>query len=205
MGGQASYDRFATPYNISRIFNLENMSFDLDAYNEYSALYLPGPYAMVYLLAFAGMFHLFPLRKRFGLFWWIVSSCLLVHTALYHGQAIINGIKKLEIEEEDIHRKLMRRYPEVPNGWYYSLAATFFIIAIIAVEIWPTNMPVWALVLSILLPAVYMLPCGFIYAVTGQGLAINLLAEIIPGALLSGQPLPNMVSAIGLGRVYMHI
>lgn len=28
---------------------------------------------------------------------------------------------------------------------------------------------------------------------TGQGVTINLLSEIIPGVLLSGQPLPNMI------------
>lgn len=175
MGGMTSYDRFGSPYNISMIFNTTTLSFDLKQYNEYSALYLPGPYAIVYLLAFA------------------VSSCLLVHTILYHGKAIINGVKRIKIEEDDIHAKLMRVYPEVPEGWYYSLAVTFFIVAIVAVEVWPTGMPVWSLCLSLILPAIYILPVGFIYAVTGQALAINLQAEIIPGVILAGKPLPNMI------------
>jgi hypothetical protein len=105
----------------------------------------------------------------------------------------MNGIKRIQVEEDDVHARLMRRYPEVPNGWYYTLTATFFIVAIVAVEVWPTGMPVWALCLSLLLPALYLLPCGFIYAVTGQSLAINLLAEILPGTLLAGKPFPNMV------------
>jgi OPT oligopeptide transporter protein len=130
---------------------------------------------MVYLLAFT------------------VSSCLIVHTLLYHGKTIINGIKRIRIEEDDVHARLMRHYPEVPNGWYYTLTATFFIVSIVSVEVWPTGMPVWTLCLSLLLPAIYLLPCGFIYAVTGQSLAINLLAEIIPGTILAGKPLPNMV------------
>lgn len=150
--------------------------FNLTAYNEYSALYLPGPYAVVYLLAFA------------------LATCLLVHTILYHGKSLINGIKRVEVEQDDIHAKLMRRYPEVPDSWYGTMCVVFFVLGIVAVEVYPTRMPVWALAMSVLLPALYMLPCGFIYAVTGQGLAINLLAEILPGALLAGQPLPNMVN-----------
>lgn len=175
MGGQTSYDRFGRPYNISKIFDPASRSFNVSAYNEYSAMYLPGPYALVYLLAFA------------------IASCILVHTVLYHGMSLINGFKRIQVEQDDIHAKLMKKYPEVPDGWYATFVAVFFILAIVAVEVWPTHMPVWALALSVLLPMVYMLPCGFIYAVTGQGLAINLLAEIIPGTLLAGLPLPNMV------------
>lgn len=58
---------------------------------------------------------------------------------------------------------------------------------------WDTNVPVWALVLAIILPVIYILPSGFIYAMTGQGITLNILAQIIPGTLLPGNPLANMV------------
>jgi hypothetical protein len=178
IGGQASYDRFGEVYNISAIFNQTSYSFDLDAYNAYSALYLPGPYAMVYLIAFA------------------LATALLTHTILYHGRSLIDGIKRVRVEEDDIHAKLMKDYPEVPDSWYTTIGLTFFIVGVVCVEVYPTKMPVYALALSILVPALYMLPCGFIYAVTSQPVAINLLAEIIPAGLLPGQPLPNMVCYI---------
>jgi OPT oligopeptide transporter protein len=72
-------------------------------------------------------------------------------------------------------------------------------------------MPIWALLLSVLLPIIYVLPSGFIYAMTGQAvrphnraghhpkiililqISLNLLAQIIPGTLLPGQPLANMI------------
>ena len=71
-------------------------------------------------------------------------------------------------------------------------------------------MPIWALLLSVLLPIIYVLPSGFIYAMTGQAvrshflghyykmfifsqISLNLLAQIIPGTLLPGQPLANML------------
>jgi hypothetical protein len=175
MGGQTSYDRFGNPYKIGSIFNQTTHSFNVDAYNAYSALYLPGPFAIVYLIAFA------------------LATALLTHTILYHGKSLIDGIKKVNVEEDDIHAKLMRRYPEVPDRWYTTLGIGFFILGVVAIEVYPTQMPVYALALSILLPALYMLPVGFVYAVTSQGIAINLLAELIPAGLLPGEPLPNMV------------
>ena len=83
---------------------------------------------------------------------------------------------------------------------------------VVIVQVWHTNIPVWALLLSLLLPTVYTLPSGFIYAMTGQGvrffcsllcwilneitniqITVNLLAQIIPGTLLPGNPYANMV------------
>ena len=132
---------------------------------------------MSYLLAFA------------------LSTALLVHTALYHSRMIYNRIKRVNPEDEDVHTKLMRAYPEVPNSWYAGICLVFFLMAIVTIEVWPTDMPVWALVLSVIVPALYLIPCGLIYAATGQPININLLVEIIPGVLLNGRPLENMVRA----------
>jgi hypothetical protein len=104
-----------------------------------------------------------------------------------------NGFRRVHTEEEDVHAKLMRAYPEVPDSWYATICLLFFMVAIVTVEVWPTDMPVWALALSVFIPTLYLLPCGFIFAVTGQGASINLVAEILPGVLLNGRPLANMV------------
>ncbi|KAG6880017.1 hypothetical protein C0992_007814 [Termitomyces sp. T32_za158] len=168
------YDRNGQIYDITRVLTKQDR-FDLDAYNKYSPLYLPATYAMTYLLAFA------------------LSTCVIVHTLLYHGRSLLNGIKKMKVESDDIHAKLMRNYPEVPEWWYLSAFGVFFALAVVAVEVWGTNVPVWALLLSLLLPIIYILPSGFIYAMTGQGITLNILAQIIPGTLLPGNPMANMV------------
>ena len=175
IGGQKVYDRFGQTYNITRILDSTGRRFSLSNYEAYSALYLPGPYAIVYLLAFA------------------LSTALLVHTVLYHSRTVYNGIKRVQTEDEDVHAKLMRAYPEVPDSWYIGICLAFLTMAIVTVEVWPTDMPVWALAISVLIPALYMIPCGFIFAVAGTPTNINLLGEIIPGVLLNGRPLANMV------------
>ncbi|KAH6910295.1 OPT oligopeptide transporter protein-domain-containing protein [Coprinopsis sp. MPI-PUGE-AT-0042] len=168
------YDRFGNRYEITRILNSDE-SFDLAAYEAYSPLFLPATYAVTYLLAFC------------------LSTCVIVHTLLYHGHTLLNGFKKIRVENDDIHAKLMRNYPEVPDWWYLCAFAVFFAVAIVAVEVWDTSVPVWALLLSVALPVIYILPSGFIYAMTGQGINLNILAQIIPGTLLPGKPLANMV------------
>lgn len=92
-------------------------TFDSEAYDNYSPLYLPATYAMTYLLAFA------------------LSTCVIVHTLLYHGRTLLNGLKKMRVESDDIHAKLMRNYPEVPDWWYASAFCVFFSLAVVAVEV----------------------------------------------------------------------
>jgi len=118
---------------------------------------------------------------------------VLVHTVLYHGRSLINGMKKIRVEPDDIHAKLMRNYPEVPDWWYGLFFVGFFLLMVLVVEVWHTTVPVWALLLAAFLPTLYVLPSGFIYAMTGQGISLNLLAQVIPGTLLPGNPIANMI------------
>lgn len=168
------YDKFGNLYDIGRVLKQDD-TFDVGAYIAYSPLYLPATYAVCYLIAFA------------------MSTCVITHTLLYHGKSLLNGMKKIRVEPDDIHAKLMRNYPEVPDWWYLTAFVIFFSLAIVAVEIWHTEVPVWALLLSVLLPIIYVLPSGFIYAMTGQGITLNIIAQVVPGALLPGKPLANMI------------
>ena len=54
-------------------------------------------------------------------------------------------------------------------------------------------MPIYALLLSIAVPFVYLLPAGFIFAMTNQFFSVNLMAEIIPGYMLEGKQFPNLI------------
>jgi hypothetical protein len=116
MGDMNNYDRFGKIYNISRILNA-NVTLNLTAYEEYSELYLTPPYVSYYLLTCA------------------ISTCILTHTLLYHGRTLWNSFRNIDPEEEDIHAKLMKAYPEVPNWWYWLVVVSFFIVACISVVV----------------------------------------------------------------------
>jgi hypothetical protein len=89
-----------------------------------------------------------------------------------------------------------------------------FVFGVIAIEVWPTQMPVWALVLALLIgefflppctygtasntplinPAfVYIIPIGMIQAITNQQVGLNVITELIIGYALPGRPVAMMM------------
>ncbi|CCM01622.1 uncharacterized protein FIBRA_03683 [Fibroporia radiculosa] len=168
------YDRFGEPYNVSLVLDSQ-ANLNQTAYDNYSPLYLPAAYAMTYLMSFA------------------LSTCVIVHTVLYHGQTIWRSLKRLQGEEDDIHAKLMRSYPEVPQWWYAISFLGLGCLGIIALEVWHTGAPIWFLLLALAIPIVYIIPSGYVYSISGQDVAINILAQVVPGVLLPGKPIPNMI------------
>ncbi|KAI0728567.1 OPT-domain-containing protein [Fomitopsis betulina] len=167
------FDKFGKVYNVSMV--LTDGKFNATAFDDYSPLYLPAAYAMAYLMAFT------------------LATCVIVHTVLFHGRAILKGFRRIQVEKEDIHAKLMKAYPEVPFWWYLTVLAVFFCMGVVAVEVWDTDAPVWFILLALVIPAVYLIPSGYLYSITGQVVSINIIAQVIPGTLLPGQPIPNMI------------
>ena len=105
MASNDPYDNTGHPYNITRVMTAEQHTFNITAYDEYSPLYLPATYVITYLLAFA------------------LSTCVIVHTILYHGRTVVDGIMRVHVEDDDIHAKLMRNYPEGMFGTLYAAFA----------------------------------------------------------------------------------
>ncbi|KIJ34648.1 hypothetical protein M422DRAFT_61375 [Sphaerobolus stellatus SS14] len=169
------FDNTGHPYDVARITWGPHKIFNLTAYENYSPLYLPTTYVITYFLSFA------------------VATCIITHTILYHGRGILENIRHPQRQEEDIHAKLMRRYPEVPSSWYATCWAVFFSLAIVAVKAWDTDTPIWALVLAVVLSVIYILPAGFVYAMTSQAFCLNVVGEIIPGAILPGNPVAKWI------------
>ena len=68
-----------------------------------------------------------------------------------------------------------------------------FAVAAVTVEVWPTQMPVWGLVVSLLIGLVYLIPTGMIQAITNQQMSLNVLTELIGGYLIPGRPVALML------------
>ena len=96
-------------------------------------------------------------------------------------------------EQPDIHARLMSQYPQVPEWWYLCIFLSMFAFGVIAIEIYPTQMPVWAFVLALAVAFVYTIPIGIIQAVTNQQIGLNVITELIIGYVLPGQPLAMML------------
>lgn len=102
MSDSGIYDNTGSPYNTSRVLTPE-VTLDKAAYESYSPLFLSTTFAISYGLSFAAI------------------SSLVVYTYLHHGTMIWNQWNQVKTENDDIHMKLMRKYPEAPTWWYMSL------------------------------------------------------------------------------------
>ncbi|GAA5821301.1 hypothetical protein JCM10212_006415 [Sporobolomyces blumeae] len=173
------FDRFGAPYNTSAVVDPATLALDEAAYQAYSPLYLPITFATVYGISFA------------------LSTAVIVHTVLYHGRTIVSQVRKSHAErDDDIHLRLMRHYPEVPDLWYALFAATAIGLSIAAVAGYETDMPVWSLIVALVVAFVYVLPAGIVFALTSTNVSINLIVELIGGYLIPGRPIANMLFKI---------
>lgn len=59
-----------------------------------------------------------------------------------------------------------------------------FAFGVISIELWPTQMPVWAFVLALAISLVYVIPIGMIQAITNQQIGLNVITELIIGYAL---------------------
>jgi undecaprenyl pyrophosphate phosphatase UppP len=84
----------------------------------------------------------------------------IVHVILYYRKQIWQQARSAHTDADDVHRRLMRVYKEVPLWWYAVLFLINFALGLAAIRAWPTQLPVWAYIVSILMGAFFMLPCG---------------------------------------------
>ena len=87
----------------------------------------------------------------------------------------------------------MTVYKEVPHYWYGLLGIVAFILSIIVIEAWDTQLPVWGLLLALVLATVFVVPVGIIQAITNQTASLQVLAELIIGYALPGRPVAMMI------------
>lgn len=116
-----------------------------------------------------------------------------VFLLVWYRNDIIRQFRRSIRDEKDVHARMMGVYKEVPVWWYGAIFVVAFIFGVVAIEIFPTQFPVWALVLALFIGFIFVIPIGIIRAVTNQLPALNVLAEFVAGYALPGRPVGAMV------------
>ena len=129
-----SFDNTGKSYQVAKIIN-DQAAFDLEKYKAYSPLFLSTTFALSYGLSFASI------------------TATITHTFLYFRKQIWVQARRSLSEQPDIHARLMSRYPQVPEWWYMIIFLSMFVFGVVAIEVWHTQMPVWALVLALIIGA----------------------------------------------------
>ena len=97
-----SFDNTGKAYNVSRIIN-EDMSFNLEAYNAYSPVFVPASSAITFGLQFVSI------------------MAVSTHTFLYYRKHVLVYARRSLSEQSDELARLMSVYKEVPNWWYLTI------------------------------------------------------------------------------------
>ncbi|KAI0051360.1 OPT oligopeptide transporter [Auriscalpium vulgare] len=168
-----SFDRFGKRYNVTRIIN-SDASFNKEAYEAYSPLFISTSFALSYGLSFASI------------------TATLTHTFLYYRKQLWTQARRSLSEQPDIHARLMAVYPQVPDWWYVIIFLLMFVFGVVVIEVWHSDLPVWALVLGLIISFVYTIPIGIIQAITNQQVGLNVITELIIGYAVPGKPVAMM-------------
>ncbi|CEL58319.1 Glutathione transporter 1 OS=Schizosaccharomyces pombe (strain 972 / ATCC 24843) GN=pgt1 PE=1 SV=1 [Rhizoctonia solani AG-1 IB] len=168
-----AFDRWGDPYKASYV--IKDGEFDVEAYKQYSPLYISMTFALSYGLSFGAL------------------TSTVVHTWLWYRHDIVRQFRSSMKDETDVHSRLMLAYPEVPQWWYIVLGLISFALGIVTIEVWDTKLPVWAFILSLLISLVYLVPVGMIQAITNQQVGLNVITELIVGYMLPGKPVAMMI------------
>lgn len=169
-----SYDNTGSLYNVSRILNA-NYEFDLAKYKEYSPLFLSTTFMLTYGLSFATII------------------AVLIHTGLFHRAEIWLRVKKFGQPEEDVHDRLMARFPKVPLWWYASVTLIMMAIALGVVLGYPTHLSWWAFFVSLIISCIWFVPCGMVQAATNVQIGLNVITEFLIGYMQPGRPMAMML------------
>ena len=102
MVASGSFDNTGNTYNVTRIIS-DDATFNLDAYNAYSPLFISVTFAISYGLSFASV------------------TATLAHTFIYYRKQIWTQARRSLSEQPDIHARLMSVYKGVPDWWYLSI------------------------------------------------------------------------------------
>ncbi|KND95134.1 Sexual differentiation process protein isp4 [Tolypocladium ophioglossoides CBS 100239] len=195
MSDANTYDNTGRPYNTSRILN-SDYTLDVEAYQNYSPLFISTTFAMSYGLSFAAI------------------SSLIVYTYLHYRKQVWRQYRDSANEKPDIHMKLMKKYKEAPAWWYMSLFVTVRLqpwnlrihlceanslpqmlgLGLYTVLAYPTKLTWWAFLLAVVISYGFSLPIGIIEAVTNNQIGLNVLTEFIFGYIQPGRPLALMLS-----------
>lgn len=175
------FDNTGGRYNISRIIDTD-LTINEGEYYQYSVPWLSAT-KVIYLAVYFCLY-----------------ASLPVHLALWFRKDIAKGFKGFftrkkdrQQQYDDVHNRLMSAYKECPQWWYLATLAVSFTFAVLSALLWPTDMPVWGIVLAIAFTLVLQIPLGMLLAITNKEVSTSILAMVVGGYVLEGRTIPNMI------------
>jgi len=147
------FDHFGKRYNVSRAIDHRGL-FDAAKYEAYSPANLSAGNIVIYLFFFG------------------IYTATISYAYLYHRHEIAMGFRNLwnsfrknknsaegsKYEYEDVHNRLMKKYPEVPEWWYMICLVCAVAFGIAGIAGWETYTSVGVVFYGIALCLLFVVP-----------------------------------------------
>ncbi|PVH13552.1 OPT family small oligopeptide transporter [Candidozyma duobushaemuli] len=178
-------------YSVTAVLN-ENNKLDQEKYEKVG----PPFYSAANLIVYGTFLALYPLN----FFYVLLTNFQQLKFAMVGLVKAFNFRKKRSTYEgfTDPFSVSMKKYPEVPEWWFTIILLICLVFAIITVEVYDLQTPVWTIFFALALNFVFLMPFVVVYAATGTSMSINVLLEMIIGYALPGNGTAlNYVKTLG--------
>ncbi|KAG0206345.1 hypothetical protein BGX28_002199 [Mortierella sp. GBA30] len=168
-------------YTNGSRFNVRDFLNDDNSFND--SLYEAGPpvrvapmYALTFFFSFVAL-----------------ASCCS-HVLCFNGTMIWKSWKTaVGSEDEDVHTKMMKAYPEMPQLWYAVFYVVMVALSVMVLEVYGLQLPWWGLIVALAIGWILVFPICAMQAITGFSPGVSVIAELVCGYMLPGKPIANMV------------
>ncbi|KAK6456527.1 OPT oligopeptide transporter protein-domain-containing protein [Scheffersomyces xylosifermentans] len=190
INSNALFTNTGDPYKVTAVVN-EHSLLDEKKYQEYG----PPFYTAANLVSYGAFFALYP----FSIVFEIGRRYKQVWKAFKNSILGLKDFKRSTLEGyDDPHSKMMTAYKEVPDWVFLIVLVISLVLAIICVEVYPAETPVWGIFFALGINFVFLIPITSIYSRTGFSFGLNVLVELIIGYALPGNGLAlNFIKAFG--------
>ncbi|KAG0047140.1 hypothetical protein BGZ83_007741 [Gryganskiella cystojenkinii] len=162
-------------FHIQKVLN-PDYSLNETLYNSGEPAYMSPLYAVGFMTSFVAL-----------------AGCV-AHIICFHGKDLWRNWKQaVGSVNDDIHTKMMRVYPEVPQLWYAIFYIAMAALSIVVCEVYSLQLPWWGLLVALAIGWLLTLPICAMTAITGFGPGLNVITELVCGYMLPGKPIANMV------------
>ncbi|KAF9094188.1 hypothetical protein BGX29_009620, partial [Mortierella sp. GBA35] len=163
-----------TSFNITPLLN-PDFSLNADKYKAGEPVTMTPMYALLFLYSF------------------IALGACVSHIACFHGNTIWRTWKaSITVSEEDIHHKMMKVYPEVPQLWYAIFYVVMLALSCLVVEVYELQLPWFGIFIAAAIAWCLTLPIGAMTAITGAGPGLNVITQLLCGFIFPGKVIANM-------------
>ncbi|KAK9234418.1 OPT oligopeptide transporter protein-domain-containing protein [Lipomyces kononenkoae] len=107
-----------------------------------------------------------------------------------------NPVRSTYSRFQDVHSRMMARYKEVPDWWFYIVLVGGFALSVAAVTAYPTRATVPGLLIAYGITILCLIPIVLLQAIAGVGFGTGAYTDIISGYLYPGNGTSMMIMRI---------